>query len=71
MITLDILASGAKIDYTRYSVFRGENRATDLLCDLRPKKAKWFLSAKIQWQISGRKKNNTKKMTLVRILDEF
>ena len=37
-ITLDILENFEKIDYTRYSGFRGENRATDLLCDLRPKK---------------------------------
>ena len=31
-----------KIDYTRYSGFRGENRATDLLKDLRPKKTEEF-----------------------------
>ena len=37
-ITLNILENFEKIDYTRYSGFRGENRATDLLCDLRPKK---------------------------------
>ena len=53
-----------KIDYTRYSGFRGENRATDLLCDLRPKKPSDSYSEKSSEQFSVTRNQDRKKWLL-------